>query len=305
MRRLFLMLAGLIAACSSGTALQARETPDAPPPRPTTLDVLTYNVFMRPPPVNWGDETACRAQRIGAWLGRSDLDVVVLTETFHADDVRALSDRAAASLPHQSLSQPRGAGAFSVSGGLSVLSRWPIESTRTLSYATCSGPVSDCVATKGALHAVLRLDDDLVLNVVATHLDAGRGARDRAARSKQLRELRGFVDQIDHQSGPVVIVGDFNVDALLGDEYDELKETLDVAHYDVTSPSTLNCKTTIRCEEPVPAERLDYIFRRRDEHRLTRRTTEHLSMEDPACGSRYLSDHRAVRSTFELGSTGP
>lgn len=282
----------------TGAAAAAFEVPATPPGE---LRVLTYNVFLRPEPISFGDQTSCRAQRIGGWLARADADIVALTETFHPDDVSSLMRRAADRFPHRVVSQPSGSGLLGVSGGLSILSRWPIEASRTLTYSSCSGPFSDCVAAKGAVHAVLRVAEHARVNVVATHLDAGGWRGDRKARAAQLAELRAFVDEIDPAVGPTIVLGDFNIDALAdGGEYEELLERLGVRAHSVDQPSTLNCKTTIRCEEPVPAERLDYIFTHAADRRLQRRSTEHLPMEDPACGARFLSDHRAVRATFAV-----
>lgn len=265
---------------------------------PETLQVMTYNVFLRPEPVSFGDETRCRARRIGSWLADSELDFVALTETFQPDDVRTLSSLSKNRFPHQVLRQPQG-GALGISGGLSLLSRWPIESTRTIRYDECSGTFSDCVAAKGALHAVVRVSQNERVNVVATHLDAGGSASDRTARAAQIEQLRTFLDEVDQELGPTIVLGDFNIDALNGDgEYEEMMLALALAPSKVDAPSTLNCSTSIWCHEPVPDEQLDYVFTRTAEKRLQREVTYHHPMEDAACGARYLSDHRAVLAGF-------
>ena len=97
---------------------------------PDELSLLTYNVFLRPEPVSYGDKTSCRAERIGRWLSDGDADIVALTETFHRNDTASLTDHAIGRFPFQVLRQPTGTGILGVSGGLSILSRWPIEKTR-------------------------------------------------------------------------------------------------------------------------------------------------------------------------------
>jgi endonuclease/exonuclease/phosphatase family metal-dependent hydrolase len=272
-----------------------------PPVPPDEVRILTYNVFLRPPPINALDEPWCRAQRIGDWLAQSDAGIVALQETFQPEPVAALVDQARYALPYQVLNQPAPKSRLGASGGLSILSRWPIEEARTLTFDACNGPFSDCLAAKGAVHAVVRLSDNTRLNVVATHLDAGGSSGNRDARAAQLAQLREFIDEIDTDLGPIVALGDFNIDALLDDgEYDDLVRTLDVTEDDrAEDPSTINCKTNIFCNEPAAPERLDHVFTRAGEQRLLRTETRHLPMSDQGCaGARYLSDHRAVWSTF-------
>lgn len=291
-----ILLVLTLAGCAEPVARHDNPPPTVAAVAPVELRLLTYNVFLRPRPVSFGDDTACRAARIGKLLAGGDADVVALTETFRAADVLTLSATAGSRFPYQALSQPPGTGVLEIPGGLSILSRWPIESTRAITYSACHGPVSDCVAAKGALWAVIRTSRSTRLNVVATHLDAGSWDGDRHARGKQLAELRSLIDQIDPATGPVVVMGDFNIDSLGDDtEYSELLTSLNVKGYEVTPSSTLNCKMTTDCDEPAEPKRLDYIFA---SGHLRRLATEHLTFEDSACDARYLSDHRAVRTTF-------
>ncbi len=302
----------LLFALASTACLAPNSTLRPPPERvevpfvipeqtPEQVRVLSYNVFLRPGPINFLDETSCRARRIGSWLSNADVDIVALTETFERRDVSALVSQARGQFPYQVVSEPAGSGLLGVSGGLSILSRWPIEETRTLTYDECSGALSDCVANKGAVHAVVRVSEDSRINVVATHLDAGRWGGDRKARAAQVRQLRDFIAEIDPEVGPTMVVGDFNIDALADDgEYEELIGALDVADHLPRKPSTLNCKMNIFCDEPAAPERLDYVFTALDETRLVRTETRHLPMADDVCGNaRFLSDHRAVWATFD------
>lgn len=304
---------------------------------PATLDgarlhVLTYNVFVRPEPVSFGDETTCRSGRIGAWLAEeSHADIVVLTETFLAPDVKLLTHNAAGRFPHQLVGLPKSDDLLGVSGGLSILSRYPIEQHRVEVFDECSGAFDDCLATKGVLSAVVRIDDDRRVNVVATHLDAGRGAGDREARRAQLRQVRAHMDRWVDPRLPTILMGDFNVDglpvghAMQGEEYDEMLGTLaraatpPVDAVRETAPrwsldplvtrlyNTLNCETTIWCDEDSPNERaerrrrLDYVFwYDSPAHTGNVVAAEHLPMADSSCGGRWLSDHKAVRATIEL-----
>ena len=94
--------------------------PDVSVAGPDEIRVLTYNVFMRPEPVSYGDKTACRAQRIGRWLARGDVDIVALTETFRREDVETLTAKAGSRFPHQVVSKPTGSGSVEPAPG------WPL-----------------------------------------------------------------------------------------------------------------------------------------------------------------------------------
>jgi endonuclease/exonuclease/phosphatase family metal-dependent hydrolase len=272
-----------------------------PAQAPAEVRVLSYNVFLRPGPVNFLDEARCRAGRIGNWLNNAQVDIVALAETFEPGDVSTLVGKTRSRFPYRVVSQPEGSGLLGVSGGLSILSRWPIEETRTLTYDECSGALTDCVANKGAVHAVVRVSENARVNVVATHLDAGSWDGDREARAAQLRQLREFIDEIDTDVGPVLVLGDFNIDALAGNgEYQDLLAALDVGDAHPAPPSTLNCRMSISCDEPTTARRLDYVFTGHGEDRLVRKATRHLPLADDTCGSaHFLSDHRAVLATFD------
>ena len=199
------------------------------------------------------------------------------------------------------------------------------------SFDACAGTLSDCLATKGFVHAVIGVAEDLHVNIIATHLDAGRLESDAAARSAQLRQMMRFVEERVDRSLPTFVMGDLNVDGFPGattTQYPELLETL--AGRDGAAPvdavraravvwsadgvsgrllNTVNCRTTIWCDEGSPnrpamapmRKRLDYILRLPGSVERARFVeAEHLPMADDTCGSRWLSDHKAVRAVVEI-----
>lgn len=298
---------------------------------PSRLELLTYNVFVRPAPVSFGDATTCRSARIGEWLSEeSGADVVVLTETFQPDDVTLLSSRAKERFPYQALSLPFPETFAGVSGGLSLLSRWPIEELHHESFDACSGTFSDCLATKGVVGARIQVAERASINVIGTHLDAGEGESDREARALQLAQLREFVRANFDLALPTFLLGDFNVDGFPGtrDEYPAMMSALeDLTGRPVIDAvrasagvwaadgawgrlfNTMNCRTTIWCDADSPnfdvasalRRRLDYVLALDGEHAGGRIIeAEHVALEDDSCGSRWLSDHKAVRAVVEL-----
>lgn len=180
------------------------------------LRVLSYNVFLRPPPVGWGDATLCRAREIGRRLAaRADeYDLVVLNESFAEEAVHSMMETLGDAFPHRVLRKPE-ASALATNGGVSVLSKHPLDSVRTQAFDTCAGTMSDCRSTKGFVHARLDVTPLADVDVLATHLDAGASTDDHRARLGQLQTLRNYIDGLpsSHRS-PLLLLGDLNVDGL-------------------------------------------------------------------------------------------
>jgi endonuclease/exonuclease/phosphatase family metal-dependent hydrolase len=175
---------------------------------PIELRALTYNIHGLP---SWiaGDDPPARIPQLLAKA--RDYDVVLLQEDFaHQPIVDTHRDH-----PHRW----RGNGAqlpiLGQGAGLTILSRHPSSREPIATpYGVCNGWVSaanDCFGNKGYLHVRLALPDGSELDVWNTHLDAGPGDADRAARARQLAML---ADAIESQSGgrPLLVGGDFNLE---------------------------------------------------------------------------------------------
>ncbi|MCR4285256.1 MAG: sphingomyelin phosphodiesterase [archaeon] len=265
---------------------------------PNELKILSYNVFLRPSIISISDYPEERAQLIGEWIGESDFDIVTLQEAWTSEAVSLIINNSKKRFPYYLTDQPKKESGKATSGGLLVLSRWPIESQRVVAYNECSD--SDCLATKGAVHLVIQMTRKESINVITTHLNSGNSKENHESRDSQIKQLKTFIDEIDNK-GPLIITGDFNINSLDGTgEYEKLLETLNFEDYHTEDELTINCELedSLYCEEPTITERLDYIFLKTGETRLLRVETQHLPMrtEDEF---KYLSDHRAVLSTFE------
>ena len=230
---------------------------------PGEIRILTYNVFLRPRPISSKDYTAARARHIAQWIKEANVDIVALQEAWEPGAVSLLLGELVHDFPYYVIDQPARRSIKAVSGGLLVLSRWPIETTQTVVYDDCH--LADCLAAKGALHVLVRLSKNARLNVVVTHLDAGAASRDREVRVSQLEQLAQLIDSIDQRAGPLLLAGDFNINSLAADgQFDMLTTSLDVETGTIGNPSTVNCEleSSIFCEEPVSAQQIDYLFTR-------------------------------------------
>ncbi|MGM0557753.1 MAG: sphingomyelin phosphodiesterase [Myxococcota bacterium] len=267
---------------------------------PESLDILSYNVFLRPSSISTKDSTDCRGREIGMTLSALDADIVALQEAWQVNAVASMIEESEDALPFRVVNKPEAALLRTSSGGLSILSRWPVEDVRTMRYDRCHG--EDCLATKGVLHAIIRVSSSHRINVVNTHLDSGEESGDREARADQLDQLREFVAEIDPSTGPIVVLGDFNVDAIAAvDEYETLVSRLRANEDFDLGLSTVNCATNVSCNRLTEPEQLDYVFTRNGENRLFRYETRYLPLATSACGGEvnFLSDHRAVSTTYD------
>ena len=282
---------------------------------PAQLTVVSYNVFLLPKIAREDDEhPGERAAVMARQLGGLGADVVALQETW-AKAVGDLVEGVEGALPVRVVGKPGGAfkcprawpaeaclvAEVQTSGGLTILSRWPIRKVSTLEYASCHG--DDCLANKGALHVVVQVSAGASVQLVTTHLDAGDEPGDVRARASQLRQLRGFINTLDLDDGPLVLLGDLNIDSRArdSDEYDDLLGTLDVRDT-IADKAANSVNGTIYCDPALlKRRRLDYIVTRSGESGLVRRATHYISMAsaavgDPVC---YLSDHKLIMATFE------
>jgi endonuclease/exonuclease/phosphatase family metal-dependent hydrolase len=164
-----------------------------------TLDVLTFNTWGLAWPVAMSPRSS-RFPRIQRFLDRTRPDVVGLQEVWRG--ARQL-------LSIDGLRFPRG----DRDSGLAMLSRFPVRAQRALNFEAGSG--LDRFKDKGAMQATVVHPVLGEVHVITTHLQAGRGAGSRLARSVQVDELLAFVDDLQ---GPTVLVGDFNLYGDLGSD---------------------------------------------------------------------------------------
>jgi endonuclease/exonuclease/phosphatase (EEP) superfamily protein YafD len=189
-----------IAAPISLGAATSRADP-APAPSAVELRVVTYNTHGLPAWIA-GDDPARRFPVIGRLLDAYDL-AVVQEDFFHHELLLG-----AITLPLRA----RG----NEGSGLTTLARLParvLVETEAEPYGVCSGWIlgaNDCLGDKGFLRTRIALPNGARVDFVNTHLDAGRGDDDRAARRAQLEIL---AERLRRASAnvPLVVGGDLNL----------------------------------------------------------------------------------------------
>ncbi|KAJ3180797.1 Sphingomyelin phosphodiesterase 2, neutral membrane (Neutral sphingomyelinase) [Gaertneriomyces sp. JEL0708] len=208
-----------------------------PPPFPSNgLRILSYNFFLRPPPVHspYQDFKSTRLDLFASHL--HNYDVLCLTEVFGDYNSRrsTLIDHArAAGLGYFAIGPERSwlRGKF-VGSGVLILSRYPIQSVYTEEYPDAYGV--DRVAAKGFVSVKLSFSPNnnntenahgerqvVSMRIITTHLQAsyippdldsgddvsGPGAVTRHA---QLLQLESYLQTLP-STDPWIVAGDLNV----------------------------------------------------------------------------------------------
>lgn len=208
--RLAVILVVAMAACSSDGG--ADDAPAARPAPSGSFRSLTYNVAGLPQGIN-PDQFPERNQPLMSPL-LNGYDVVLLQEDFgfYTDLLRADADHEHRSQPHPgpAVSNPIGREGVAVGDGLNVLSRLPIGDLDRVPWSTCAPASADCLALKGFAATTLTLAEDVTVELVTLHLEAGGDPADDAARGADLDELAAYLDARAPDRA-VIVGGDWNL----------------------------------------------------------------------------------------------
>lgn len=188
-------------------------TAQAPEIAQKQLKLLDWNLFMLPLPLGYAHDPACRAKSMTEFIQSQKPDIITLEESFNRLHLKHLSDTLKSSHPHQLMHLPDASGKRRTNGGISILSKYPIESSHAQAFKDCFG--ADCVNDKGFVHALVRVSANQRVNIIATHLQSLPTPQSQAVRLKQLAQIKTYADKNkDIQQWPTLIVGDLNVNGI-------------------------------------------------------------------------------------------
>lgn len=200
----------------------ASEITDPSQPTISQVRILTYNIFLRPPPIktNKNDHKNSRVDEFIKFLG--DYDVICLQEAFGFWNKRKQKlvklTQKQGFVFYVECPNPSIFSTSFIDGGLVIFSRFPI--VRSEFYEYPYSILADSAAMKGVLYAKISVGDNH-LHVFTTHTQATHGGKydpdTYITRGDQLLSFRRFIDKIlakEFTEGDVAILcGDFNVNA--------------------------------------------------------------------------------------------
>ncbi|MEU2032633.1 endonuclease/exonuclease/phosphatase family protein [Nocardia amamiensis] len=168
-----------------------------------------------------GRGRAAQRKAVAQAVSEARADVVVLAEMMINQDRAKLKDAVKDIYPYSADGPDE--DDHEEDSGLLVLSRHPIREVRTTIFRSCCGV--DCLANKGAVMVRVAPSGGPEFCVVGTHLQAGSatscpdplgpgvGSGAKGKREAQLRHLDSWILGIRDLDLPVIIVGDFNINA--------------------------------------------------------------------------------------------
>lgn len=182
--------------------------------------LLTYNIFVRPPPVNnYGDDF--KSERLVEFIKRfPEFDIICLQEMFtkwtsRREKLKKIAKQAGFKFSAESPLPAVFSTAMS-DGGLLTLSRYPILNTEFRPYPQGIGP--DFIVLKGVLYTKIKVNRG-VMHVFSTHTQASYSTEVKYLLShvEQLICFRKFLEEMLTKNqykmdDMVLLVGDFNVD---------------------------------------------------------------------------------------------
>ena len=274
-------------------------------PRSEQLKVLTWNVFLRPRAILWGDHQSARAREMVTLLKDEDFDVVVLQEAFDQRSIRILTEGLRQDYPY--IIRPQRRNPFHTNNGLLVLSRVPIEETASVFFDRCAG--NDCMADKGAVLIQVSKGGH-TYQVIGTHAQAEEGKQYANIRSHQYGQIRDSLIVKHAQAGITqIVVGDLNTDQSQHMDYSMMLHSLGAENGDVqlASGEGLPCDGiyTWGCSnnELVPPRQkgntalLDYLLCRPNGTKPRIERLLHVFKRKWKDGRTDLSDHYALSMT--------
>lgn len=194
----------------------------------TNVKLLTYNFFLRPPPIKTNEDDY-KEERLNDFVSFfPDFDIICFQEmfgSFHNRKHKMIQNAAECGYFYHLTSQPPSFfSKYLIDGGLLILSRFPIVETKSISYDY--GVMSDSLSMKGALYAKIKIGENF-LCLFSTHLQASYfDSGDKlwnftiSTRTSQSESLVNFIyDTIcnipidQREKCKFVLCGDFNIDA--------------------------------------------------------------------------------------------
>ncbi|KAI9244932.1 Endonuclease/exonuclease/phosphatase [Sporodiniella umbellata] len=186
--------------------------------------LLTFNIFMRPPGIK-NNQDDYKEERLDYIIQHllPEYDIIAMQEAFAFANRRidTLTVHAFNQGFHYQLASPRHyPWSLAGDGGLLILSRFPIVKSDKIEFPR--GVHSDWLSYKGALHALVQINNQSLVHVYTTHTqasydNAGKlNLDDTKVRLSQFAAVHQFIAETakddDH---PILLMGDLNVDAAL------------------------------------------------------------------------------------------
>jgi endonuclease/exonuclease/phosphatase family metal-dependent hydrolase len=186
------------------------------------IDILSWNIYMRPREILW-DYQVARSKKIVEALNEADIDILVLQELFDGKCRRIMEKGLRKKYPYTA--GPGRKGLLKLNSGVVIFSKHPIESMEVLNYS-CGGQGADKMAKKGVVAAEIKTPEGTV-QVFGTHLQS-LGDRARVERLCQFNQMKELAVRWEKEGVAQLFVGDMNTAKRDRELYNEMIDLLKV-----------------------------------------------------------------------------
>jgi hypothetical protein len=272
---------------ASSTAPASSPGPAAPasPAAPAALasgaiSALSYNVAGLPLGLS-SSSPAANTPQISPKLNSYDLVFAQEDFSFHGALARDAN--------HSFQSQPLTGYLTPMGDGLNRFSNFPFSNLTRKKWLACHGLFnagSDCLASKGFSFARADIAPGVTIDFYNLHADAGRGSKDKAARTKQFDQLTQFI-WLNSLGQPIIVVGDTNLKAADSDDEKVLQDFL--------TATGLQVSARVLGQLPDSIDRL--MYRGAGKVTITP-INRRIATEFVDANGNDLSDHKAIHVDF-------
>lgn len=264
------------------------------------LKVLSWNIYMLPPIVPMKGRLE-RAQAIVDTLNKSETDIIVFQEAFHAGALAVIRKGLETQYPFMYGPFNPSHSPFRISSGVWVVSRIPLDVKGVIEFNIAKE--NDRIAKKGA--ALLEGTwGGKKFQILGTHLQA---QEQQKIRNIQIRNMHdSLLVKYKEDGVPQIICGDMNTEKEISERYSGMLTGLDAEDGDMTGiqKSTYDGTNNELALSVWKKDRtsLDYILFRRN-NAACRITERHVSVFKRPWrkGHVDLSDHYAVGCDVKFG----
>jgi len=216
----------------------------------STLKILQYNLRARPRFFTPWDKVIYRVNQFIKFLETEleNLDLIILQEIFDSYALKILKEY----FMNKSWFITGSTKVVLISGGILIASKYRFISTMEESFNFCD--MQDCLAAKGMCYAKIKINDNLIYNVIGTHLQDG-DSEIRDIRKSQIIQMKEFIKNINDKSQLLFVIGDFNLcnntEPVL---FEFLKENISrniIVPYSHTEISSMNLDYVISVNDPI------------------------------------------------------
>jgi sphingomyelin phosphodiesterase len=256
---------------------------------PSQIVLMSYNVMFVPRLMVYDRDQITRAHLLTQANFLRTNDILCLQEVFQPQPTKILLDSLTETYPYSTpilgskededywddiWNRNIGRGPLKfISGGITILSKWPILYAGQYFYRHSCGGHS--FSRNGFIYVqILYGKNEIPIHVIGTHLQPSnhRGcylSTDAEIREKQMNEITGFIDSRNISKDELVfLLGDFNIDKYNIEQYEEMIDILRVENQTLY-PSSIQCTwdssfNAMTNEKHQENQLLDYIFIHKD-----------------------------------------